>query len=69
MNKVSCTIRLAAGPMPQVDAVVLACSCETYLFDRMLAEKPDTKNPGGERLELARDCQVIRESANTERDL
>ena len=33
MDKVSCTLRLAAGPVPQVDAVVLACSREIFLLD------------------------------------
>ena len=43
MNKVSYTIRLTVGPVPQVDAVVLGCSRETFLFVRMLAGKPEEK--------------------------
>ena len=36
-HKVSYTIRLMVGPVPQVDAAVLGCSRETFLFVESLA--------------------------------
>ena len=44
MNKVSYTIRRTVGPVPQVDAVVLGCSHETFLFIRLLAGKPEERH-------------------------
>ena len=38
MNKISYTIRLTVGPVPQVDASVLGCSRETFFYVEMLAE-------------------------------
>ena len=43
MNKVSYTIRRTVGPVPQVDAVVLGYSRETFLFIRLLAGKPEER--------------------------
>ena len=54
--KVSYTITLMVGPVPQVDATVLGCSRETFLFVEMLAGnqiRGKVPKPGGERSKLS----------------
>ena len=49
VNKVSYTLRLTVGSVPQVVAVILGCSRKTFLFIGLLAGKPEENvlNVGG----------------------
>ena len=55
-HKVSNTMRLTVGPVPQVDAAVLGCFRETFLFVEMLAGnqiRGKVLQPGGESSKLS----------------